>query len=272
MSDDDDFVNDDEEVMEKEPEEEERTITNEEDEEEEKVPSTLASASKKKKAPSAPAAGAAPKKQFKVAAPGVGSGKDPVSLVVEYLTGVNRPYSASVLVDNLHKEVPMTKLKKILEEQAVAGVLGETGDTCKVYWANQDNLPQVDEQEISKLKQQVVHGEAALVGLNKVVSQHVGEIGTLLNAPSNADIPLEMKKLQAATDAINAQLNGFIDIAAACGSDEPVVLVEVRQELSFWNKEKKSRLECVREVLQSAGEAQGRDWKALAEEIGAILD
>ncbi len=56
---------------------------------------------------------------------------DPATTVREYLCAMNRPYSAAVLLENLHREVPLAKLKKILEEQTASGSLCEAGETQK---------------------------------------------------------------------------------------------------------------------------------------------
>ena len=63
----------------------------------------------------------------------------------------NRPYSLINIFDNLHGNVKKGQLQKILDSLTEEKKLIMKEYNTKIYLANQDNFPQVSEEELNKL-------------------------------------------------------------------------------------------------------------------------
>ena len=62
--------------------------------------------------------------------------------ILKYMTEQNRPYSATDVLNNLHKEIGKTQVIKSLESLASSGSLAEkVYGKQKIYFLNQNNLP-----------------------------------------------------------------------------------------------------------------------------------
>ena len=63
----------------------------------------------------------------------------------------NRPYSLINIFDNLHGNVKKGQLQKILDSLTEEKKLIMKEYNTKIYLANQDNFPQISEEELNKL-------------------------------------------------------------------------------------------------------------------------
>lgn len=196
----------------------------------------------------------------------------PKTSVLDYLKQKNRPYSAAVLVPNLGNELSMVKMKKILDEAVKSGDLWESGDGAKVYFPNQDKMPEASPTEMDKFKKQIQQLEEDVQALQKQRDARVAKVARLEAAPPDKDVGKVMKELQDAVDVADGELTRYKTRLATMASDKPLVVADLKTQLEFWSYHAKKQQQVVVGGLRTISEPSNRDWKDLADEAGVLVD
>ena len=98
------------------------------------------------------------------------SKKSPDSTVLEYLRQQNRPYSATDIFNNLHKEFGKTAVTKSLESLAAANkIMEKTYGKQKVYAPCQDVFGEFNENDLKNYDVKIKEAEVRVAGLQKEV-------------------------------------------------------------------------------------------------------
>jgi len=201
----------------------------------------------------------------------VGAGT-PATRVIEYLLQKNRPYNAAILVPNLGGDISVSKMKKILEDGAKDGTFVEVGETAKVYFPNQDNVPECSAEELTRMQVQCHELEETFQTLVRHKEKQLAVITRLEDAPCDKALPELIKQMEQAIASATAEMERYKARAAGLIADKPLNVAELRAEVEFYTLSVKKMRDSCTALFKNASEHLNQAWKDIAEEAGLGLD
>jgi hypothetical protein len=108
--------------------------------------------------------------------------------IFKYLENANRPYNSMALFENLHRSISKTKVQKVLDDLVLAGKIGETGETSKIYWINQDLIPMPTPQEEANMGTQMIELENSIKTSSANLVIFRNEVNNLAIEPGNSEL------------------------------------------------------------------------------------
>jgi hypothetical protein len=111
--------------------------------------------------------------------------KDSATLVTKYINDSNKPINASCLCENLHKAIPLTALKRILDSLSSSGKIKvkEFGKTS-IYYPDQGQYPDVSMEDVAAMDEAIVQlktESAELIEERKKMEGSVSKISSTLS-------------------------------------------------------------------------------------------
>jgi len=192
------------------------------------------------------------------------------SAILEYLNKQNRPYSATDILNNLHKEHGKTAVVKALDSLAAEGkIRSKTYNKQTVYVADQSQLPCVDEAEIQSMEKKTVEVSACLKQSLEECKQLESELAALTSSLTTDEAKKELIKLSAECEQMVQRLHGLKNHVNAVSPAERTAIVKAHTlYVSEWRKRKRLCNEIVNAIL----EGYPKSKKELLEEVGIETD
>lgn len=164
------------------------------------------------------------------------------------------------------------KLKKHCDELVGQGKIGESGETAKIYWVNQESIPLPSEEESKAETGELarLEEEATALSVTKVAALHAS-LSALIHEPSQEDFPRVLREHQAWIESAEATLETHRLACAEAGTSSSLDLATLRKQLAFYEKQEKQRRNPVLDFLKDVATQMGKDWRALGEEIGLTM-
>lgn len=161
------------------------------------------------------------------------SEKDAEVVVLDYMKRANRPYSITNIFDNLHKAVPKAILQRVLdnlckqkgndENQNLSNASSKANDSgfnqrlrfkdygkSRIYFIEQEEHNQVVlEEEMDNLKKETEGYNQSNIQLKTSVKALEDEMKVLSTAMTDAELKIELERVQAANTSLEIKLSTF---------------------------------------------------------------
>lgn len=161
------------------------------------------------------------------------SEKDAEVVVLDYMKRANRPYSITNIFDNLHKAVPKAILQRVLdnlckqkgndENQNLSNTSSKANDSgfnqrlrfkdygkSRIYFIEQEEHNQVVlEEEMDNLKKETEEYNQSNIQLKTSVKALEDEMKLLSTAMTDAELKIELERVQAANTSLETKLSTF---------------------------------------------------------------
>jgi len=192
------------------------------------------------------------------------------SAILEYLNKQNRPYSATDILNNLHKEHGKTAVVKTLDSLAAEGkIKSKTYNKQTVYVADQSQLPHVDEAEIQSMEKKTVEVSICLKQSVDECKELESELGALTSSLTTDDAKTELARLSAECQRMSQRLHGLKNNVNAVSPVERTAIVKAHtQYVNEWRKRKRLCNDIVNAIL----EGYPKSKRELLEEVGIETD
>jgi len=161
------------------------------------------------------------------------SEKDAEVVVLDYMKRANRPYSITNIFDNLHKAVPKAILQRVLdnlckqkgndENQNLSNTSSKANGSgfnqrlrfkdygkSRIYFIEQEEHNQVVlEEEMDNLKKETEEYNQSNIQLKTSVKALEDEMKLLSTAMTDAELKIELERVQAANTSLETKLSTF---------------------------------------------------------------
>ncbi|XP_065285842.1 homologous-pairing protein 2 homolog [Dermacentor albipictus] len=190
--------------------------------------------------------------------------------ILDYVKAQNRPYSSNDIFNNLHKEHGKTAVVRALEQLAQDDKIKEkTYGKQKIYFANQDEFPNVAEAELSAMDQEISDLNAKHQELTRQLQTRESQLSALSQSLTTeqlnekiASTTAELERLKARLDKLTSNTN-FV---------EPEVKDRILKDNETFVKEWRKRKRLANDMIDAILEGYPKGKKALIEETGVETD
>ena len=193
----------------------------------------------------------------------------PGGSVFEFLTQLNQPVNAQMVVDHFRSAISKAAAEKQLLELAASGhvVLKENGKS-KIFWLNQEDMDAPSEAELRQLDSDISRVTAEKRTMNERLASLKASVSAHAKMRSLEELRAEEKHLRDSLWKSEAQLSSK---QGNSGDVPPMSDKESEQVGNFYRKSlkeyKRRRSTCL-EILQNLSENLGKPVKQLMEEWG----
>ncbi|XP_066934612.1 homologous-pairing protein 2 homolog [Clytia hemisphaerica] len=198
------------------------------------------------------------------------SKRDPNKTIQEYLEKQNRPYSATDIFQNLHKEFGKTAVVKALESLAEQRkVIEKTYGKQKVYGPCQEKFGDIKPEELKALDTKAADLQEKLSKLKSEVHAQDSEISSFSKQMTTQELDNACKTLKERnmelTSKINKIKNGRCLISK---EDRQKIKVHTGKMVTHWKKRKRMTTDMMDCIL----EGYPKTKKHLIDETGVETD
>jgi len=198
------------------------------------------------------------------------SKRDPNKTIQEYLEKQNRPYSATDIFQNLHKEFGKTAVVKALESLAEQSkVIEKTYGKQKVYGPCQEKFGDIKPEELKALDTKAADLQEKLSKLKSEVHAQDSEISSFSKQMTTQELDNACKTLKERnmelTSKINKIKNGRCLISK---EDRQKIKVHTGKMVTHWKKRKRMTTDMMDCIL----EGYPKTKKHLIDETGVETD
>ncbi|XP_076340606.1 homologous-pairing protein 2 homolog [Tachypleus tridentatus] len=190
--------------------------------------------------------------------------------VLSYLSRQNRPYSVLDVFNNLNKEYGKTAVNKAIEQLAQDGKITEkTYGKQKIYFANQSQYPDVEENELNAMDAEIVTLSETLKEIQSSVRSKETLLQALTSSMITEDIEVKLRELNKDIVNLKTKLNHLKSTTVYI---EPVQKNKIYTENEKCIKEWRKRKRIANDVIEAILEGYPKGKKTLLEEIGIETD
>ncbi|XP_066302482.1 homologous-pairing protein 2 homolog [Branchiostoma lanceolatum] len=192
------------------------------------------------------------------------------SAVLEYLKKQNRPYSATDVFSNLHKEYGKTAVTRVLEELAQKGKIKEkVYGKQKVYCADQSVFPEVKDTDMKAMDQQVVELTDKVRNTQAACKGREAELRDLTSSITTQEAKAQLAEFTKKCCQYQEKLDKLKSGGKTITKEEKEkVYKEHEAMVKQWRKRKRMATEMLDAIL----EGYPKRKKDLFEEIGIETD
>nr|CAB3265231.1 homologous-pairing protein 2 homolog [Phallusia mammillata] len=192
------------------------------------------------------------------------------SVVFVYMKSQNRPYSASDVFLNLHKEYGKTAVVKAMENLAEENkLLEKVYGKSKIYVVHQSQFPSVDENELTKLDKEIQSLTEALQLEQTQLRECSAEVNKLTSSLTTTDAKLTVESLQAQIADMEKTLQQAKSLAKNIDpSKKKKIIEDHKTNVTHWRKRKRMTNDLMNAVL----EGYPKSKKHFLEEVGIETD
>lgn len=190
--------------------------------------------------------------------------------ILDYVKAQNRPYSSNDIFNNLHKEHGKTAVVRALEQLAQDGKIKEkTYGKQKVYFANQDEFPDVAEAELSAMDQEIGDLNAKLQDVTRQLQARESQLSALSHSLTTEQLVEKIATVSEERDRLKARLE---KLTSNTNFVEPEVKDRILKDNEKFVKEWRKRKRLANDVIDAILEGYPKGKKALLEETGVETD
>jgi len=189
--------------------------------------------------------------------------------VFDYMKSQNRPYSASDVFLNLHKEHGKTAVMKAMELLAQQNKLLEKNyGKSKIYVVHQSQFPHVDDKELSALDSEICALTEKLQQLQAALQKCNAETNALLLSPTTTEALQQVKNLTAEIASLEQKLQKLKSGQTIDPNMKKKIFDEHKTNVGHWRKRKRMTTDLMNAVL----EGYPKTKKHFLEEVGLETD
>ncbi len=190
--------------------------------------------------------------------------------VLGYLSNQNRPYSATDIFNNLHKQYGKTLVVKLLDSLSATGkIKSKTYGKQVVYVADQSKFPDVPEAEIQDMDLQIKQLGAKVSESTGNLRRTDSELKTLTQSLTTDELRLRLSTAVNDCERHRKKLGELKSNSNAVSPEERQAVLNQRMTMvKAWRKRKRMANDITGAIL----EGYPKTKKALYEEIGIETD
>lgn len=190
--------------------------------------------------------------------------------ILDYVKAQNRPYSSNDIFNNLHKEHGKTAVVRALDQLAQDGKIKEkTYGKQKIYFANQDEFPDVAEAELSAMDQEIGDLNAKLQDVTRQLQARESQLSALSHSLTTEQLVEKIATVSEERDRLKARLE---KLTSNTNFVEPEVKDRILKDNEKFVKEWRKRKRLANDVIDAILEGYPKGKKALLEETGVETD
>lgn len=190
--------------------------------------------------------------------------------ILDYVKAQNRPYSSNDIFNNLHKEHGKTAVVRALEQLAQDDKIKEkTYGKQKIYFANQDEFPDVAEAELSAMDQEISDLNAKHQELTRQLQSRESQLSALSQSLTTEQLNEKIVSTLAEQDRLKARLD---KLTSNTNFVEPEVKDRILKDNEKFVKEWRKRKRLANDMIDAILEGYPKGKKALIEETGVETD
>lgn len=190
--------------------------------------------------------------------------------ILDYVKAQNRPYSSNDIFNNLHKEHGKTAVVRALDQLAQDGKIKEkTYGKQKIYFANQDEFPDVAEAELSAMDQEIGDLNAKLQEITRQLQGRQSQLSALSNTLTKEQLVEKIETVSEERDRLKARLE---KLTSNTNFVEPEVKDRIYKDNEKFVKEWRKRKRLANDMIDTILEGYPKGKKALLEETGVDTD
>ena len=203
---------------------------------------------------------------------------DSEQIVLEYMKRQNRPYNAKTVSENLHGEVKLAEVTKVLEDLTEKGdIIEKVNGKQKIYWYNQNKLPEISAETTRKLTDQRNELKEKLAEIKEKLTAVEKEHKTMSNTLSNEELQIQLKKLSEEVAQLEEKKKGFTEKKISVDPKEKEQLIKENEMLlKEWRKRKRICKDAAELLTESSGMKLSKFYETLGietdEQVGVIID
>ncbi|KAH9370712.1 homologous-pairing protein 2 homolog [Haemaphysalis longicornis] len=190
--------------------------------------------------------------------------------ILDYVKAQNRPYSSNDIFNNLHKEHGKTAVVRALDQLALDGKIKEkTYGKQKIYFANQDEFPDVAEAELSAMDQEIGDLNAKLQEVTRQLQARESQLSALSHSLTTEQLVEKIATVSEERDRLKARLEKLTSNTTFV---EPEEKDRIYKDNEKFVKEWRKRKRLANDVIDAILEGYPKGKKALLEETGVETD
>ncbi|KAG0413146.1 hypothetical protein HPB47_009720 [Ixodes persulcatus] len=190
--------------------------------------------------------------------------------ILDYVKAQNRPYSSNDIFNNLHKEHGKTAVVRALEQLAQDNKIKEkTYGKQKIYFADQDEFPDVAESELAAMDQETNALGERLQEASRQLQARESLLSSLSNSLTTEQVAEKIKQTIEERDKLVARLD---KLTSNTSFVEPKVRDKIYKDKETAVKEWRRRKRMANDMLDAILEGYPKGKKALLEETGVETD
>ncbi|KAH7962141.1 homologous-pairing protein 2 homolog [Rhipicephalus sanguineus] len=190
--------------------------------------------------------------------------------ILDYVKAQNRPYSSNDIFNNLHKEHGKTAVVRALEQLAQDDKIKEkTYGKQKIYFANQDEFPDVAEAELSAMDQEIADLNVKHQELTRQLQARESQLSALSQSLTTEELTEKIASTTAERDKLKARLD---KLTSNTNYVEPEVKDRILKDNEKFVKEWRKRKRLANDIIDAILEGYPKGKKALLEETGVETD
>ncbi|XP_076461631.1 homologous-pairing protein 2 homolog [Babylonia areolata] len=190
--------------------------------------------------------------------------------VLDYLNRQNRPYSAQDVFQNMGKELGKTAVVKALEELSQSKRIKEkVYGKQKVYVADQAQFPEVNENEIKAMDQQVNTLTQQIQTEQEETRKLEADLRNYASALTTEEAKAECEKTRKQIEVLKAKISRLKEGTVLVSKEDRD---KVLQRRNFCVKEWRKRKRMSNDIINAIMEGYPKTKKQLMEEIGIETD
>ncbi|KAG8565948.1 hypothetical protein GDO81_013042 [Engystomops pustulosus] len=193
-------------------------------------------------------------------------------LILKYLNDQNRPYSTQDVFSNLQREhgLGKTAVVKAMELLAQQGKVKEkVYGKQKIYFADQDQFPNVSETELKSLDVKISELSSKVQSVQQSCRQLETELKDLNNSMTTEEMIKEIKELKQECSRHQEKLQ---KIKSATNHVTPEEKEKVYSERKQYSKEWRKRKRMATDIFDAILEGYPKSKKQFFEEVGIETD
>ncbi|XP_069608024.1 homologous-pairing protein 2 homolog [Ranitomeya imitator] len=194
------------------------------------------------------------------------------SLILKYLNDQNRPYSTQDVFSNLQRDhgLGKTAVVKVMELLSQQGKIKEkVYGKQKIYFADQDQFPNVSDTELKSLDVQISELSNKLQSVQQSCRQLETELKDLNSAMTTEEMMKEIKEL---TQECSRHKEKLQKIKSATNHVTPEEKEKVYSERKQYSKEWRKRKRMATDIFEAILEGYPKSKKQFFEEVGIETD
>ncbi|XP_044154197.1 homologous-pairing protein 2 homolog [Bufo gargarizans] len=194
------------------------------------------------------------------------------SLILKYMNDQNRPYSTQDVFSNLQREhgLGKTAVVKAMELLAQQGQIKEkVYGKQKIYFADQDQFPNVSEAELKSLDDQISEVSSKVQSDQQGCRQLETELKDLNSSMTTEEMVKEIKELKQECSRHQEKLQ---KIKSATNHVTPEEKEKVYSERKQYSKEWRKRKRMATDIFDAILEGYPKSKKQFFEEVGIETD
>ncbi|XP_002409139.3 homologous-pairing protein 2 homolog [Ixodes scapularis] len=190
--------------------------------------------------------------------------------ILDYVKAQNRPYSSNDIFNNLHKEHGKAAVVRALEQLAQDNKIKEkTYGKQKIYFADQDEFPDVAEAELAAMDQETNALGERLQEASRQLQARESLLSSLSNSLTTEQVAEKIKQMTEERDKLVARLE---KLTSNTSFVEPKVRDKIYKDKETAVKEWRRRKRMANDMLDAILEGYPKGKKALLEEAGVETD